>query len=186
MDDGSIIRLYWDRDQRAIAATGEKYGPYCMSIAGNILKSPQDREECLNDTYMAAWSSMPRDWPKLLPAYLGKITRNLAFNRYKSARAEKRGGGEIALVLEELSECVSGRETVEGEYDRRELIEAVNAFVRGLPEDKRRPFLRRYWYSDPVKDIARDNDMRPGAVSKALERARKQLREYLMERGFEL
>ncbi len=129
---------------------------------------------------------MPRDWPKLLPAYLGKITRNLAFNRYKSARAEKRGGGEIALVLEELSECVSGRETVEGEYDRRELIEAVNAFVRGLPEDKRRLVLRRYWYSDPVKDIARDNDMRPGAVSKALERARKQLREYLMERGFEL
>ena len=186
MEDQDIITLYWERSEEAIRATADKYGGYCAAIIRRVLGDGRASEECLNDTYMAAWSSMPRDWPKLLPAYLGKITRNLAFNRYKSARAEKRGGGEIALVLEELSECVSGRETVEGEYDRRELIEAVNAFVRGLPEDKRRLFLRRYWYSDPVKDIARDNDMRPGAVSKALERARKQLREYLMERGFEL
>ena len=186
MDDDSIIRLYWDRDERAIGATDEKYGPYCGTIAGNILKSPEDREECLSDAYMAAWNSMPKDWPGQLSAYLGRITRNLAFNRYKLGRREKRGGGEVSLVLEELSDCVSGEETVEGAFDRRELIEAVNAFVRGLPEGKRRLFVRRYWYSDPVKDIASDNNMLPGAVSKALERLRKGLREYLTERGLEL
>ncbi len=184
MDDDGIIRLFWDRDERAIEVTAEKYGRYCGSIAGNILKSPEDREECLSDTYMRAWGSMPKDWPRALSAYLGRITRNLAFNRYKEARAQKRGGGEVSLVLEELSECVSG--TVEGECDRRELARAVNSFVQGLPEGKRRVFVRRYWYADPVKDIARDNNMRPDAVSKTLERIREKLREYLTERGFEL
>ncbi len=186
MDDDSIIRLYWDRDERAIEITDKKYGPYCGAIAGNILGSREDREECLNDTYIRAWNSMPKDWPGRLPAYLGRMTRNLAFNRYKRERAKKRGGGEADLVLEELSECVSGAESVEGAMDRRELIEAIGVFVRGLPENKRSIFVRRYWYADRVDKIARDRGLAPGTVSKTLERTRKQLRGYLTERGFEL
>lgn len=186
MDDESIIRLYWERDERAIEITAEKYGPYCGAIAGNILGSREDREECLNDTYIRAWNSMPKDWPRLLQAYLGRITRNLAFNRYRREHAKKRGGGEAALVLEELSECVSGAESVEGAMDRRELIEAIGVFVRGLPENKRSIFVRRYWYADRVDKIARDRGLAPGTVSKTLERTRKQLRGYLTERGFEL
>ena len=184
MDDDSIIRLYWDRDQRAIEETAQKYGRYCGRIAGNILSSPEDREECVNDAYMAAWSSMPREWPRRLAAYLGRMTRNLAFSRYRRNTAGKRGGGETALVLEELSQCVS--ESAESAFDRRELAEAVRAFVEGLPEGRRRVFVRRYWYADPVKDIARDQRMLPGTVSKTLERTRRQLRDYLTERGFEL
>lgn len=186
MDDNDIIRLYWDRDDRAIRVTAEKYGPYCGSIARNILKNEQDAEECVNDTYLSAWSAMPDRWPEHLPSFLGRITRNLSFNRYRRCRAEKRGGGEIALVLDELADCVSGHDDTEQTLDRQELLRAVNSFVRELPAGKRRIFVRRYWYADSVTDIAGDLGAAQGTVSKALERMRKQLRAYLTERGFEI
>lgn len=186
MDDNDIIRLYWDRDDRAIRATAEKYGHYCGSIARNILNNEQDAEECVNDTYLRAWNAMPDRWPEHLPPFLGRITRNLSFNRYRRGRAEKRGGGEMALVLEELAGCVSGPDSAEETLDRQELVRAVNAFVRGLPAEKRRMFIRRYWYADSVADIAGDRGVPQGTVSKALERMRKRLRAYLTERGFEI
>ena len=129
---------------------------------------------------------MPEHWPENLAAFLGKITRNLSFNRYKRDHAGKRGGGEIALVLDELAGCVSDTDDVEQAMDSRELAKAVNAFVKGLPARKRGIFVRRYWYADPVSEIARDYEMRQGTVSKTLERTRKQLKAYLTERGFEL
>lgn len=186
MNDSDIIQLYWDRNDRAIRETSEKYGRYCIAIAKNILGNEQDAEECVNDTYLSAWNAMPTNWPKRLAAFLGKITRNLSFNRYKYSRAEKRGGGEFMLVLDELADCVSGKDTVEQEIDRRELVEAINSFMSGLPERKRNLFIRRYWYADAVADIAGAYGMGAGNVAKTLERVRKQLKAYLTERGFAL
>lgn len=186
MDDNGIIRLYWDRDDRAIKATSEKYGRYCKVIARNILNSEEDAEECVNDTYLHAWNAMPKHWPEQLAAFLGKITRNLAFNKYKHNRTEKRGGGETALVLDELTDCISDTDDVEQIADRNELIKAINLFVRTLSARKRDIFVRRYWYADSVSSIANDYGMLQGTVSKTLERTRKQLKAYLTERGFEL
>lgn len=186
MDDNSIIQLYWDRNDQAIKATSEKYGRYCKAIARNILNNEEDAEECINDTYLNAWNSMPTHWPEQLAAFLGKITRNLSFNKYKHNRAEKRGGGETALILDELTDCVSGADDVEQIIDRQELKKAINLFLRSLSTKKRNLFVRRYWYADSISDIAGDYGMPPGTVSKTLERTRKQLRAYLTERGFDL
>lgn len=186
MDDNDIIRLYWDRDDQAISATSEKYGRYCKAIAKNILGSEEDAEECVNDTYWNAWNAMPTHWPEQLAAFLGKITRNLSFNRYKRSHAEKRGGGEVALVLDELADCVSDRDDMEQIIDRQELAKAINTFVRSLSPEKRNLFVRRYWYADSVSKIAADYGMLQGTVSKTLGRTRKRLKAYLTERGFEL
>lgn len=186
MDDNGIIQMYWDRDERAIRATSEKYGYYCKVIARNILDNEEDAEECVNDTYLNAWNSMPTQWPEQLSTFLGKITRNLSFNKYKRNHAKKRGGGEITLVLDELTDCVSDIETVEQTIDRQELIKAISSFVKSIPIEKRNIFVRRYWYADSISDIASDYGVLQGTVSKTLERTRKQLKVYLAERGFEL
>ena len=186
MDDNGIIQLYWDRNDQAISVTSEKYGHYCKAIAKNILNNEEDAEECVNDTYLNAWNSMPTHWPEQLATFLGKITRNLSFNKYKHDHAEKRGGGEIILVLEELTDCVSDISNVEQMLDRQELVKAINSFVRSLSPKKRNIFVCRYWYADSVSKIAKDYGMLQGSVSKVLERTRKQLKVYLAERGFEL
>jgi len=186
MDDNSIIQLFWDRNDQAISETSEKYGHYCKSIAKNILSNDEDAEECVNDTYFNAWNSMPTHWLEQLAAFLGKITRNLSFNKYKHNHAEKRGGGEIALVLDELTDCVSDTENVEQIIDRRELVKTINIFVRSLSLEKRNIFVRRYWYADSISKIAADYGMLQGSVSKTLERTRKKLKLYLTERGFKL
>ncbi len=146
MDDVKIVQLYWDRDEQAIPATSDKYGNYCISIARNILGSWEDAEECVNDTYMGAWNSMPPHRPHTLSTFLGKITRNLSLNRYKQNTADKRGGGEALVVMDEIAELVSDTDRVEQEVDRRELVKAIDAFLDGLPADKRRIFVCRYWY----------------------------------------
>ncbi len=129
---------------------------------------------------------MPESWPERLAAFLGKLTRNLAFNKYKQSRAQKRGGGEMELILDELAECVSDADDVERIIDRRELSRAVSEFARELPEEKRRIFVRRYWYAEAVTDIARELGLTRAGVSKTLERTRGRLREFLLERGFEV
>ena len=185
MEDYRIIQLYWDRNEEAIQATAEKYGHYCKRIAKNILGNEEDAEECVNDTYLNAWNAMPEHWPEQLSAFLGKITRNLSFNRYQYNHAKKRNQ-EVTLVLEELADCVSGTDDVEQAMNRQELIQALNAFVGSLSAEKRKIFVRRYWYADSVSKIAEDCQMLPGTVSKRLERLRTQLKAYLLERGFEL
>ncbi|MDE7211645.1 MAG: sigma-70 family RNA polymerase sigma factor [Lachnospiraceae bacterium] len=186
MDDNDIIQLYWNRNNHAIRVTSEKYGHYCKSIAKNILNNEEDAEECVNDTYLNAWNSMPEHWPEQLATFLGKITRNLSFNKYKHDHAEKRGGGEITLVLEELADCVSDTDNVEQMFEHQELVKAINSFVRSLSPEKRNIFVRRYWYADSVSKIAKDYGMSQGSISKKLERTRKQLKAYLTERGFKL
>ena len=180
------VQLYWDRNDQAISATSEKYGHYCKAVAKKILNNEEDSEECVNDTYLNAWNSMPTHWPEDLATFLGKITRNLSFNKYKHDHAQKRGSGEITLVLDELTTCVSDIDTVEQIIDRQELAKAINSFVKSLSTKKQNIFVRRYWYVDSVSDIASDYGMLQGTVSKTLERTRKQLKMYLAERGFEL
>lgn len=186
MEDSQIIQLYWDRNQAAIPATSQKYGNYCQSIAQNILGNNQDAEECVNDTYLSAWNTMPPHRPNILSTFLGKITRNLSFNKYKHNHAEKRDSGEINFVLDELAECVSDTSDVEQEIDRRELIEEINLFLKSLPSVKRNIFVGRYWYADSIQTLAKRFGMTENNVSVLLNRTRKQLRGYLSERGFEL
>lgn len=186
MDDEKIVQLYWDRNDQAITATADKYGRYCASIAKNILDNKEDAEECVNDTYLNAWNSMPPHRPSILSTFLGKITRNLSFNKYKYNTADKRGGGEVALVLDEIAELVSGTDSVEQEVSRKELLKAIDAFLDRLPPDKRSIFVCRYWYFDSVSDIAYRFGMTENNVSVTLNRLRLKLHNNLLERGFEL
>ena len=141
MDDAQIVQLYWDRDDQAIPATSDKYGNYCTSIAMNILSNQEDAEECVNDTYLNAWNSMPPHKPSILSTFLGKITRNLSFNRYKRNTANKRGGGELPVVLEELSDLVSGKDDVEQAFDQKELTKAIDTFLDPACSTSRACFL---------------------------------------------
>lgn len=186
MDDAKIVRLYWDRDEQAISATAEKYGSYCASIAKNILGNREDAEECVNDTYWNAWNSIPPNRPSILATFLGKIVRNLSFNRYKHNTADKRGGGQATAVLDEIAEVVSDTNTVEQEIGRKELVQAIDSFLDRLPSDKKRIFVCRYWYFDSISDIASRVGMTQNNVSVTLNRLRLKLRKYLLERGFEL
>ena len=186
MDDAKIVQLYWDRNEQAIPATANKYGNYCTSIAKNILGNHEDAEECVNDTYMNAWNSMPPHRPNILSTFLGKIVRNLSLNRYKHNTADKRGGGQATVVLDEISNLVSGKDDVEQEIDRKELVKAIDSFLDRLPTDKRNIFVCRYWYFDSISDIANRFGMTENNVSVTLNRLRLKLHNYLLERGFEL
>ena len=186
MDDAKIVRLYWERDERAIAETDAKYGPYCTSIAQNILGNPEDAEECVSDTWLGAWNAMPPHRPRMLSTFLGKITRNLSLNRYQHDRAEKRGGGELPAVLEELTEVVSGRDDPQQTLDERELLRVIEGFLDTLSPKKRSIFLCRYWYTDSISQIAAQHGMKEGAVTMTLSRLRQRLQDYLTERGFVL
>lgn len=186
MDDKSIVQMYWERDEKAIQATAEKYGAYCLSIAGNIVGNREDAEECVSDAYLCTWNSIPSNRPKMLSTYLGKIVRNLSFNRYKKNRMKKRGAGQTAAILDELAEVLSDPNAPEDECDLKLLTEAINSFLAALPAEKRAIFVSRYWYADSVKDIAGRFGLTENKVSVSLNRLRTQLRKYLIESGFEL
>ena len=186
MDDTQIVQLYWDRNEQAIPATADKYGNYCTSIAKNILGNKEDAEECVNDAYLNAWNAMPPNKPSILSTFLGKITRNLSIKRYNRNTADKRGGGQLPVVLDEILELVSDTDSVEQEIDRRELIEAIDTFLDGLPTDKRGIFICRYWYFDSISAIASRFGITENHVSVTLNRIRSKLHKYLIERGVEL
>lgn len=186
MDDARIVQLYWDRNEQAISVTAGKYGNYCALIAKNILGGKEDVEECVNDTYMSAWNSMPPHRPNILRTFLGKITRNISLNRYKYYTADKRGGGNATLVLDEIAELVSGADSMEQEVNRKELIKAIDRFLDGLPIQKRNIFVCRYWYFDSISDIASRFRMTENNVSVTLNRLRLKLHNDLLEGGFDL
>ena len=186
VEDTQIVQLYWARDQKAITETVTKYGNYCTSIAKNILGNNEDAEECVNDTYMNAWNSMPPYRPNILSTFLGKITRNLSFNRYKHNHADKRGGSELSAVLAELSECVSGKDNIEQEIDYKELVKSIDSFLDTLSTKKRNMFICRYWYTESISEIAKQFNMRENTVSMTLNRIRLKLHKYLIEEGYEI
>ena len=148
MDDSKIVDLYWARSDSAIAETSKKFGAYCRTIAYNVLQNPEDSDECVNDTYMRAWNSMPDKRPSALAPYLGRITRNLALSRAADKNRLKRGGGEVALALDELDECTASAYSLEREVENRELAAALNRFLAQLTETERALFVSRYWFRE--------------------------------------
>jgi len=183
MDDKAILDLYWARSEKAISETDAKYGAYCFCIANNILNNQEDSEESVNDTYLAAWNSMPPKRPAILSAFLGKMTRYISLDHWKKCSRLKRGGGEVALCLEELENCVSGHESTEDKLIRKETIAALNRFLDTLSEAERKIFLCRYWYLEPVKDIAQRFSLSPNRTSVMLRRIRQKLNVFLAKEG---
>lgn len=185
MTDDQIVDLYWDRDENAIAETANKYGRLFHTIAHNILGSDPDAEECVNDTYLKAWESMPEARPTRLCAYLSRITRNLALNRLKAENAGKRGGGQVFASLDELSECVSGEESTEPDRtaDKLAFKEVMNGFLAGLSPETRGVFVARYWYMYSVAEIAGIYKISENKVAVRLFRTRKKLKRVLETEG---
>ena len=186
MEDAQIVELYWSRDERAITKTAERYGPYCRTVAGRILPDPGEAEECVNDTWLKCWQSIPPQHPRSLKGFAGRIVRNLALSVRRADAAQKRGGGQVQLALDELSEVVSGGETPEGALDRQAFRAALDSFLAGLPKDRRDLFLRRYWYLDSVEQLAKRFHMSKTQVTTTLHRLRGKLRAHLEQEGFEV
>lgn len=184
MEDNRIVDLYWQRNESAINETATKYGKYLHSISFHILSNDEDAEECVNDTYNDAWQSMPPHRPSILSTFLGKITRRISIDLWRKHSADKRGGGEVALALDELDECVSGNSNVENEIERQELQQKLNAFLMGLSRLERQVFMCRYWYMDSVSDIAKQFDFSESKVKSMLFRTRNKLRTMLEKEGY--
>lgn len=183
LEDSKIIDLYWARKEQALAETDAKYGNYCRTIARNILRNFEDTEECVSDTWLHAWNSMPPQRPGILSAFLGRITRNLSFDRCKYQQAAKRGGGALPLALDELGECIPSAQRVEYALEQKELAAAIDRFLRTLPEKDCNLFLRRYWYVDSISVIADRYGMKENTVKSILFRTREKLRKFLGEEG---
>ena len=181
MTDEQIIRLYFDRDQAAIAETDRKYGSYCYSIASNLL-GHEDSEGCVNDTYHAAWTHIPPEVPQSLKAFLGRIVRNLSISRFRRSHAQKRSSGTDVL-LSELEDCLPTPQTVETEADSRELSRLISSWLATLSGDDRALFVLRYWHGSAVQDLAEKCGCTPNAVSLHIRRLRKNLKHYLEAKG---
>lgn len=186
MDDKHIIDLFWSRSETAIEETDRKYGKLCHRIAFNILANIQDSEECVSDTYQKAWYSIPPKRPAKLSAFLCSITRNLALNRYEKNTAEKRGGGEVPLALEELAECIPDPNSVEQIVDSRILADKLNLFLESLPVESRQIFMRRYWEMCSVREIAKIYSISESKVKVSLFRTREKLRFFLEQEEISL
>ena len=181
MEDAMIVALYWARDEKAIAETAAKYGAYCHAIAWQILQSREDAEESVNDTWVGAWGSMPPHRPELLSAFLGKITRRVSLKRRRGKGAEKRGGGQPELALDELAECVGA--TNDEALEEMELARLIDAFLEALPDTEQRVFVCRYWYLDSIADIAERFGFSESKVKSMLHRTRGRLRACLEKEG---
>lgn len=186
MEDTEIIALYWERDERAVSETAEKYGRYCHSVAYRILQNNEDSEECVNDTYSGAWNAIPPHRPDLFSAFLAKITRRISLNRLRSKTAEKRGAGQYTVTLEELAECIPSSRTAEDTLETHELTRILNKFLDCLSKEERRVFLCRYWYLDSVKDIAKRFSFGESKVKMMLKRTREKLLVHLEKEGISL
>lgn len=186
MEDNEIIELYFERNEQAIAETAAKYGSLLSRIAVNILRNKEDGEECVNDTYLKAWNTIPPNKPDSMSCYLGRITRNLALNVLESKNALKRGKGRAGAALEELEECIPSEESVQEMAEEKALIETINRFLEALPKKSRVIFVKKYWYMESVKEIAAELKIGESSVKITLMRTRKKLREYLESEGIEI
>lgn len=183
MLDSQIIDLYFERNELAIAETQKSYGNYCYSVAWRILYDKQDADECVNDTWLRAWNTIPPTRPGRLAIFLGTITRNLSLDCYKRKQAAKRGNGETAVALEELEECISSGGSVEDIAETEELQKLINQFLHTLPEKECNVFLRRYWYVEDYETIAKRYGMKLNTVKTSLFRTRSKLKIFLEKEG---
>ncbi|MBO4217375.1 MAG: sigma-70 family RNA polymerase sigma factor [Clostridia bacterium] len=182
--DERIIELYWQRDESAISETDAKYGGYIAAIAFNILSDDGDCEECKNDVYLALWNAIPPDRPRSFPAYLSKVTRNVALDRYREKNRQKRAVSEMSVCIDELSETIAGTADTEIEYEEEELIRVINAFVRALPSRRQTVFVLRYYYADKISSIADVLSVSESTVKKELAKIKKQLKKAVEKHGF--
>ena len=183
MKDKEIIDLYWARDEAAIRESEISYGAYCGKVADNILHSERDSEECVNDTWLRAWNALPPERPNRLRLFFARITRNLALDRLRRKQSLKAGGGQVAVCLDELSEIIGDEEAFPERLALRELIEQ---FLESLSAKQREMFMLRYWYIQPVSEIAERYQVSEGAVKMTLQRVREKMRAYLIEEGIPL
>lgn len=184
MEDREIVKLYFDRNEQALSAASRKYKHYCTSIAENILGNHEDAEECFNDALMKTWETIPPKDPEYLSAYLAKITRNAALDKYKASHTAKRGGSKVEVVFEEISEFLEGNDNVELTAERNATLAEIDRFLKGLSEQKRRMFVLRYSFCESVGDIARRFGVTENYVSVNLNRTGKKLAAHLRKRGF--
>lgn len=181
MQDHAIIELYFERNERAIEETDAKYGSYCKKIAYNVLLDTFDSEECVNDTYLRVWNTVPPTVPNIFSAFLAKITRNLAIDKYNKAHAAKRIN--VTSSLDELRECI-GEDNFSSDLETTALGVAISAFLSGEKPLSRRIFIRKYFFEDTVSDIAKSHRITEGNVKVTLHRTRTKLKQYLEREGF--
>lgn len=186
MDDNAIIELYFARDEQAITETDRKYGSYCYGVANRILCNHEDCQETVSDTYFHTWNAIPPQRPNVFKLFLAKITRNLAFSRWRKLSAAKRGGGETELVLEELAGCIPGNEKVDDRLNAKELVKAIRAFLDTLPDRQQDIFLQRYFYVETPETIAQRHKIHRRNVNLILSRTRAKLKAYLTQEGYDL
>lgn len=184
MEDSRIVDLYWQRSEAAIYETQNKYGHYCLAIASSILPAPEDAEESVNDTYMAAWNAIPPHRPSVLSAFLGKLTRRISIDRWRKLRADKRGGSTVTVALEELSECIPSRSDPALEVEAKELAQTINHFLDSLSETERSVFIMRYFNLAQLRDIEKAYTMSSSKLKSMLHRTRGKLRAYLKKEGY--
>ena len=184
MEDEKIIQLYFARDEQAVAETDRKYGGYCFTLANAILSNREDAEEAVSDTYLKTWQAIPPKKPQVLKLFLAKITRNLSFSHWRKYTAEKRGGGAMELVLEELDTCIPAPGKVEDSLMGKELAKAIRCFLNTCPEREQDIFLRRYFFVEETEAIARRYGMKPATVLRTLSRTREKLKHYLTREGY--
>ncbi|WP_232061358.1 RNA polymerase sigma factor [Paenibacillus odorifer] len=183
VEDSEIIQLYFARNERAVEETSKKYRNYCTRIAHNILSNAEDSEECVNDTFLGAWEAIPPKSPAKLSSFLGRITRNIALNKYDYYMAKKRNK-KFDTILDELNDCLSSSDNVETQYEEAQIAESISKFLYNIKEDQRNIFLRRYWYSDSLADIAARFSISESKTKSILFRTRKKLQIYLQKEGY--
>ena len=185
MEDSQILDLYFKRDEAAISETSTKYGVLCHGIALNILSIDADADECVNDTYLRAWNSIPPQKPGKLGAWLGKIVRNIAFDLWKKNHRQKRYAG-MDQLLNELEDCVPSPVNVECEIEEQELTEVINTWLASLPKNDRILFMRRYWNGETVATLAQESNVSPANMAKHMYRLRQKLKSKLEMEGYSL
>lgn len=186
MQDERIVDLYWQREESAIRETEKKYGKYLLKVAYNILADQGDSEESVNNTYLAAWNSMPPQKPCTLSTYLGKIARRISIDVFRKRNRAKRKVSEYAVSLSELGDCVSGGTTPEEAVEAELLAEKLNVFLHSLSEDARNTFIGRYYFLDSLREVADYCGMSESKVKSMLYRTRQSLKAYLQKEGFDL
>ena len=183
MEDKQIIDLFFERSERAIKETDLKYGRYCHYIAYRILSNDEDASEIKNDTYLAAWNSIPPTRPNSFKHYLGTLCRNLSINRYLDSKNRSQAD-QIALALDELEECIPDTAGGEELADSLALEDALCRFVRELPKETQKAFVMRYWYNCRIDEISRELSSKESKIKMMLLRTREKLKKFLESEGF--